>query len=188
MLTVCIEGAGSHAPIMTWKMDMYNHAPVKYDCPFCALVHCKESIQNQLRQTDIVLQTADVTAFMATRKYPNNQGHVLIVPNEHFENIYDLPLVLSSKVHALSRDIALAMKSEYQCDGILIRQHNEPAGDQNIWHYHLHVIPRYLGDDFPHAEKVPFGAGERSQYAQKLRSRLGRVEPPGMDAIGSEKK
>ncbi len=149
---------------------MYNHAPSEYICPFCLLVQGRESDQNQLKQTDIVFQIADTTAFMATMKYPNNQGHVLIVPNEHFENIFDLPLPLSSKIHSLSRNVALAMKSEYHCDGIMLRQHNEPAGGQNIWHYHLHVIPRYQNDDFHNAQKSPFEASERAEYAQKLRS------------------
>jgi len=155
---------------------MHNHAPAEYVCPFCLLIQSKEGSESQLKPTDIVFQTADVTAFMATRKYPNNQGHVLIVPNQHFENIYDLPLALSSKIHALSRDIAIAMKAEYQCDGIMLRQHNEPAGDQNIWHYHLHVIPRFHNDDFRNAEKGPFEADERAKYAQKLRNWFSRSE------------
>lgn len=149
---------------------MYNHAPPEYACPFCFLVQGKESVESHLKQKDIVFQSVDVTAFMATRKYPNNQGHVLIIPNEHFENIYDLPLDISAKVHALSRDIALAMKSEYHCDGIMLRQHNEPAGDQNIWHYHLHVIPRYQNDDFYNSQKSPFEVDERAEYAQRLRN------------------
>jgi len=161
---------------------MYNHAPLEYDCPFCLLIQGKDAIQTQLKHTDIVFQTSAVTAFMATRKYPNNQGHVLIVPNEHFENIYDLPLALSSKIHALSRDIALAMKAEYPCDGITLRQHNEPAGDQNIWHYHLHVIPRYQNDGFHSAQKVPFEVGERALYAQKIRNWFGRSESNTHDA------
>lgn len=155
---------------------MYNHAPPEYLCPFCILVQGKESIESQLKPTDIVFQTTDITVFMATRKYPNNQGHVLIVPNAHFENIYDLPSDLSSKIHLVSRDIALAMKSEYQCDGIMLRQHNEPAGDQNIWHYHLHVIPRYQNDDFHNAQKIPFEADERARYAQKLKNWFRKFE------------
>jgi histidine triad (HIT) family protein len=149
---------------------MYNHAPQHYVCPFCFLTQGKESSQSQLRRTDIVFQNADVTAFMATRKYPNNQGHVLVIPNEHFENIYELPPDVLSRVHVLGRDIALAMKTEYQCDGVLLRQHNEPAGDQNIWHYHLHVIPRYENDGFYSAQKTPFDVKERAQYAQKLKN------------------
>jgi histidine triad (HIT) family protein len=155
---------------------MYNHAPLEYVCPFCSLIQGRDDIQKQLRKTDIVFQTADVTAFMATRKYPNNKGHVLIIPNSHFENIYDLPSTLSAKVHALSRDVALAMKSEYQCAGIMLRQHNEPAGDQNIWHYHLHVIPRYENDEFHNAQKSPFETSERAKYAQKLRNWFSRSE------------
>ena len=149
---------------------MKNHAPLDYICPFCKLVQGKESAESHLKQTDIVIKTADVTAFMATRKYPNNQGHVLIVPNEHFENIFDLPLDISAKIHSLSRDVALAMKTEYQCDGIMLRQQNEPAGDQSIWHYHLHVIPRYQNDGFHHSQKYPFEVDERAQYARKLRN------------------
>lgn len=149
---------------------MYNHAPLEYVCPFCSLVQGKDDIQNQLRSTDIVFQTAAVTAFIATRKYPNNQGHVLVIPNEHFENIYDLPTELATKIHELSREVALAMKSIYSCDGILLRQHNEPAGDQNIWHYHLHVIPRYYGDDFHTAERSAFVAEERAEFANRVRS------------------
>jgi histidine triad (HIT) family protein len=134
------------------------------------LVQGKDDIQNQLKPTDIVLRAAEVTALMATRKYPNNPGHVLIIPNEHFENIYDLPLALSSNIHALSRDVALAMKAEYQCDGITLRQSNEPAGDQNIWHYHLHVIPRYENDGFHSAQRVHFPVAERAQYVQRLKN------------------
>lgn len=166
---------------------MYNHAPPEYICPFCLLIQGKENIQTELKQTDIVFQTADSTAFMATRKYPNNQGHVLVIPNEHFENIYDLPLALSAKIHLLGRDIALAMKAEYQCDGIMLRQHNEPAGDQNIWHYHLHIIPRYKNDDFHSAQKMPFEANDRAKYAQKLRNWFGRSEESLMDEIRNEK-
>ena len=156
---------------------MYAHAPLGYICPFCLLVQGKENGQTQLKQTDIVFQTADVTAFMATRKWPNNQGHVLIIPNKHFENIYDLPLPLSSKIHALSRNIALAMKSEYQCDGIMLRQHNEPAGDQNIFHYHLHVIPRYENDNFYSTQKSSFAAEDRARYAIKLANGLESLKP-----------
>ncbi len=151
---------------------MNNHAPTDYVCPFCFLVHGKESVESQLKPTEIVFQNADVTAFMATRKYLNNQGHVLIIPNKHFENIYDLPLDVSAKIHALSRDVALAMKSEYHCDGIMLRQQNEPAGDQNIRHYHLHVIPRYQNDGLHNSQKYPFEADERAQYARKLRNRF----------------
>ncbi len=148
---------------------MYNHAPSEYTCPYCLFVQGKENDQIPLAQTDIVVQIADLTAFIATRKWINNQGHVLIIPNQHFENIFDLPSTLAKQFHTLTKNVALAMKAEYRCDGITIRQHNEPAGDQHIWHYHLHVIPRYDGDDFHNSKRVFFEASERAVYAHKLK-------------------
>jgi len=133
-------------------------------------VHKIECDHNQLRQSDIVHQNKVVTAFLATRRLPNNQGHVLVIPNQHFENIYDLPDEIGAQIHSLARTVALAMKATYQCDGILIRQQNEPAGGQHIWHYHLHIIPRYESDDFDFSLKEPFPAPERANYAQMLRN------------------
>jgi histidine triad (HIT) family protein len=129
-----------------------------------------EIVSNQLKKSDIVHQNQVTTAFMATRRLPKNQGHVLVIPNQHFENIYDLPDEIGAQIYSLARTVALAMKATYQCDGILIRQHNEPAGGQHIWHYHLHIIPRYEDDDFYNSLKEPFHARERAKYAQMLRN------------------
>lgn len=151
---------------------MYNHAHPGYICPFCLLVQGEESSDSQLRQMDIVFQTEEATAVMATQKWPDNPGHVLIIPNLHFENIYDLPAGIASEIHSLSREIALAMKAEYGCDGITLQQSNEPAGDQKIWHYHLHVIARYSNDDFHISHKESFPPALRAEYARNLRSRI----------------
>ena len=94
--------------------------------------------------------TVDVTAMISFQQWPNNAGHVLVVPNEHFENLYVLPDHLGARIHELSRKLALAMKNAYDCDGVSTRQHNEPAGDQEVWHYHQHVFPRYRGDALGH--------------------------------------
>jgi len=64
------------------------------------------------------------------------------------------------------------MKVAYQCDGIMLRQSNEPAGDQKIWHYHLHIIPRYVGDEFTLSCREPFPIGQRANLANKLRISL----------------
>jgi histidine triad (HIT) family protein len=128
-----------------------------------------ENHHTELRQTDIIFPTAGATAFMATRKWPNNAGHVLIVPNRHFENIYDLPVVVASEIHSLGRRLAFALKAEYGCDGITLQQSNEPAGDQQIWHYHLHLIARYQNDDFHNSHKESFPPALRAEQAAKLK-------------------
>jgi histidine triad (HIT) family protein len=153
---------------------MYNHAPPEYACPFCLLIQGEENADSRLRQADIVIQTAEATAVMATRQWPNNPGHLLVIPNRHYENIYDLPVEIANEIHSLSREITLAMKAVYGCDGITIQQSNEPAGDQQIWHYHLHVIARYSNDDFHNSHKEYFPPALRAEYARNLRSWIGK--------------
>jgi histidine triad (HIT) family protein len=128
-----------------------------------------ENSHTELRQPDIVFQTAEATALMATRKWPHNPGHALIIPNRHFENIYDLPAEIAGEIHSLSRELALAMRAVYGCEGITLQQSNEPAGDQKIWHYHLHVIARHSNDDFHNSPKEDFPPALRAEYAGKLR-------------------
>jgi histidine triad (HIT) family protein len=151
---------------------MHNHAPAGYICPFCLLIQGIENSNTQLKQTDIVFQTVEATACMATRKWRNNPGHVLVVPNRHFENIYDLPAPIAMEIHSLSRRIALSMKAEYGCDGITTWQSNEPAADQQIWHYHLHVMARYHMDDFRSLTREPYAPELRGEHARKLRNQI----------------
>ena len=75
-------------------------------------------------------------------------------------------------VQVVGKRIALALKTAYGCDGTSFRQHNEPHGDQEVWHYHLHVFPRWHGDDLygsPHRLTTP---EERAPYAERLRRSL----------------
>jgi histidine triad (HIT) family protein len=54
--------------------------------------------------------------------WKNNKGHVLIIPNEHYENIYELPPLISAKIHDFEKEIALAFKEVYKCDVVSSRQ------------------------------------------------------------------
>ena len=78
---------------------------------------------------------------------------------------------------ALAKALALAMKEVYACDGVSTRQHNEPAGNQDVWHYHLHVTPRYTGDGFYASSRALMPADERAKHAQKLRAQLANWKP-----------
>jgi histidine triad (HIT) family protein len=77
------------------------------------------------------------------------------------------------------------MRKVFRCEGISTRQHNGPAGDQDVWHYHLHVIPRYPDDGLHAGRKVPYASGERIELAARLRAALHQVplacEPDGRD-------
>jgi histidine triad (HIT) family protein len=151
---------------------MYNHATQLYTCPICPAVKGLEIEDTLIKQTDIVYKDEIVTAFISTFFKKNNPGHVIIVPNMHYENIYDLPDDVSHAIQSLSKKIAVALKATYQCDGVSTAQHNEPAGDQHAFHYHFHVFPRYDYDNlYMHImEKTIPTPEERASYADRLKA------------------
>lgn len=149
---------------------MYSHKPKDYECPFCRIVSGKEKQNKGTKQEDIVYQNKYVTAFIANKWWPNNKGHVLVVPNDHFENIYELPKEMAAEIHEVAQLVSYAMKDAYDCDGISTRQHNEPAGNQDVWHYHLHVYPRYEHDNLYMTKGRYTEPEERPFFAKKLKS------------------
>lgn len=151
---------------------MYNHEPQGYVCSFCSFVRGAESELNKL--TDIIYQDEAVFAYMSPRWWVNNSGNVLVIPKRHIEHIYDIDEATLTKVYALGKRVAAAMKDTYHCDGTLFRQHNEPGGGQEVLHFHLHVFPRYVGDNLyqNHDQYRYVSAEERRPYAEKLRKAL----------------
>jgi histidine triad (HIT) family protein len=150
---------------------MYRHAPPGYDCPFCAVVHGEERPPWTFRD-DVVWHDGASTAWVNRRWWANNPGNVVLVPNRHVENVYELDRELAADVHETARRIALALKEAYGCGGVSTRQHNEPAGDQEVWHYHLHVFPRWEGDDLYRSAYRLTSREERRPYAERLRAAL----------------
>ena len=126
---------------------MYSHEPKDYKCPFCRIAAGIDEEGIWTKQSDVVLRTDSVTAFVSARWWPNNAGHVIVIPNMHIENIYVMPQIVHGELYEAARRIAIAFKQTYNCDGTSTRQHNEPGGYQEIWHYHLHIFPRYINDD-----------------------------------------
>lgn len=151
---------------------MYNHVPEFYTCPFCLLAKGEDNNRIYSRQADVFYRDAFVTAFVPSHSWPNNHGNVIIIPNAHYENLYDLPDELGALIHALARRVSLAMKGAYGCAGISTRQHNEPAGNQDVWHYHLHIFPRYPDDALYGSQREFMPPEERILYAEKLRKQM----------------
>ena len=77
---------------------------------------------------------------------PATKGHCLIIPKEHFDNIYDLDGETAGKLFALATCIARAMRDALKCDGLNLVQNNGEIAGQTVNHFHLHLIPRYEGD------------------------------------------
>jgi len=150
---------------------MYNHTPEQYENPFARIVKKEPTVKNGDQEPYVFYRDDYLTAFISTKQWPNNPGNALVIPNEVHENLYDIPDDLLVKIHLFSKRLALAMKDIYQCDGISVRQHNEPAGNQEVWHYHLHVFPRYKDDYLYTLHKYSHDADLdiRLNYAVKLK-------------------
>ena len=151
------------------EIIMYNHEPENYDCLLCKIADGEETDLN--KRTDVIFEDDSVIAYISPKWWINNPGNVMVVPKLHIENVYDIPDELLHKVYSLGKQVALGMKETYKCDGISFRQHNEPAGNQDVWHFHLHVFPRW-GDDqlyINHQKKKFVNAEKRLPYAEKLK-------------------
>lgn len=151
-----------------------SHQPDGYRCPFCRVAAGEDLRDDYTKQADVVFRDSAVTAFVSSAWWPGNSGNVLVVPNEHYENVYDIPDAVLAAVQVVGKRIARALEATYGCDGTSFRQHNGPGADQEVWHYHLHVFPRYQGDDLyvRTRERRDTTPDEREPYAQKPRRYL----------------
>jgi len=127
---------------------MISHAPPDYQCPFCLLVDGVENTHVYTTQNEIILQTDRITAFVASHQWRGNAPNILVIPNQHYENVYTLPADYGNDIQKGISKVAWGLKAIYNCAGVSTRQHNEPAGSQDVWHYHVHVTPRFKNDRF----------------------------------------
>lgn len=149
-----------------------THAPDGWDCIFCNLASGGET--ELTKRAAIVDSTEHMTAFVASHWWPGNPGHVLVIPNRHIEHLYSFPDELGAALMRMTRRVAIAMKLAYGCDGVSTRQHNEPAGYQDVWHFHQHVFPRWSGDSLyeRHSERSVADGNEVGRRAAALRAHL----------------
>ena len=77
---------------------------------------------------------------------PASKGHALIIPKEHYRNLYDLDDELAAKALVLAKKMICKMKDILGCDGYNIVQNNEEPAGQTVFHFHMHLIPRYKND------------------------------------------
>lgn len=77
---------------------------------------------------------------------PATKGHALILPKEHYANLYEIPEELAAKAMILAKKMAKAMTKALECDGFNLVQNNGESAGQTVFHFHMHLIPRYEGD------------------------------------------
>ena len=109
------------------------------NCIFCKIV-------NDEIPSEKIYEDEDVLAFLDG--FPSTEGHTIIIPKKHFENIFDTPKDVLKETMEVAQKISFLLKEKLGAEGINLFNNNNKVAQQEIPHYHLHVIPRYSGDEF----------------------------------------
>ena len=110
----------------------------KDDCIFCKIAN-GEIPSATVYEDSICRVILDVN--------PANKGHALIIPKEHFDNIYSMDAETAAKIFNIATEVAKAQKAELNPDGLNILQNNGEAAGQTVFHFHMHLVPRYIKDN-----------------------------------------
>lgn len=105
------------------------------ECIFCKIIK-KELPSYTIYEDDIVKVFMNIN--------PSSDGHLLIVPKEHYTNLEDIPLDILNYINKISKEMYKLLKDKLHIDGLTISQNNEYG--QEIKHYHMHLTPRYNND------------------------------------------
>lgn len=109
----------------------------KEDCIFC-------KIANGEIPSTTIYENEEFRVFFDIN--PASKGHCLIVPKEHHSNIFDIDGETAGRLFSLATVVARSLKKELNCEGMNIVQNNGEIAGQTVFHFHLHLIPRYTGD------------------------------------------
>ena len=110
---------------------------MKDDCIFCKLA-------NGVIPTNSIYDDEDFNVILDLA--PATKGHALILPKAHADNLYQLPDEAAAKVLVLAKKLATSMTEKLSCDGFNVVQNNGSVAGQTVFHFHMHLIPRYEDD------------------------------------------
>ena len=109
----------------------------KDDCIFCKLA-------NGVYPTNSIYEDENFNVILDVG--PATKGHALILPKQHYANLFELPDDVAGEVMVLAKKMATHMKEKLNCDGFNLIQNNGPCAGQTVFHFHYHLIPRYEND------------------------------------------
>ena len=115
-----------------WRIKMKDS-----DCIFCKLA-------NGDIPTRVLYEDEDFTAFLDTA--PATRGHALLVPKEHYGDLFSMPEELVGRAFAKAKELAGQIREKAGAEGFNLVQNNGRLAGQTVFHFHIHMIPRYAGD------------------------------------------
>jgi histidine triad (HIT) family protein len=109
-------------------------------CTFCRIA-ASVLPASRVHEDDHVLAILDI--------HPVNAGHVLVLPKVHYPSLADLPEPIGARLFTVAQRAAAAIRqSGVRCEGVSFTLADGPAAGQDVFHLHLHVIPRFVGDSY----------------------------------------
>ena len=131
------------------------------DCIFCAIASGEGP-------AEIVQEDEHAVAFMDIN--PWTRGHALVIPRAHSRNLYEIGDEDLARTLAAAKRLAARMRDALGCDGINVLNSTEPAAWQTVFHFHVHVIPRYEDDPLRlPGSPMDVGQEELAEVARELR-------------------
>lgn len=132
------------------------------DCIFCKIVAGEIPAQ-------VVDEDDHTLAFMDIN--PWTRGHALVIPRNHSKNLYEIEDADLGHASAAAKRLALRMRERLGCDGVNLLNSCEPAAWQTVFHFHVHVIPRYHGDPLAlPTGPQPADPDELARLAEEMRA------------------
>ena len=137
--------------------------PVRKGCIFCRIVAGDA-------RSHPVWEDADTLAFLDLA--PLSTGHVLVIPKPHWENLFETPAPALGAVMATAKRVAHAIRATIAPPGIGVYQVNGRAAGQTVFHYHVHLIPRYEGISLELHGRRRADRSELDRAAERIRGGL----------------
>lgn len=106
-------------------------------CVFCKI------IQKELPAT-IIFEDDDFLAFLPIDQA--SKGHTLLIPKQHYENIFDIDTTLFEKINRVAQKLARELVVTHEASGINLLHASGGDAQQSVFHFHLHIVPRYKDD------------------------------------------
>ena len=107
------------------------------DCIFCKIIGGEIP-------SNTIYEDADFRVILDAS--PATKGHVLILPKQHYANMFEIDDEVLAKAAKLAKKVITHEKEVLGCDGYNVLQNNGEAAGQTVFHFHMHLIPRYNGD------------------------------------------
>ncbi len=137
---------------------------MKEDCIFCKIAE-KEA------EATVVFEDSHTLAFLDI--HPLNPGHTLVIPKKHYANMIEMPPHEAGRVFTSVAKVMKGVEKASKADGISVGQSNGKAASQDVFHMHVHIIPRYnheMMSGFPNRKQTH--RAELEEIGKKIKAAI----------------